>query len=352
MRYFFILMIFSLATLSHHAEAQKKRKRNKKNKQTKVALEVAPLVLAEEIIPQFMEEDPYCSDFLYKDKIENLVLENSDSIYQLLTKIDLPKPKALPKDTCLEPEFVMLRDSQSVINTKWLTSADYFGIWDTKNIDPYGYKVTDFKDTVVLNLFKDTNWSVPLKNTEINSKYGLRRWRWHHGTDLDLTVGDSIFAAFDGVVRIAKYNYGGYGYYVMLRHENGLETLYGHLKKYLVKPGDEVKAGDLIGLGGNTGRSTGPHLHFETRYKGYAFNPSYLYDFEKDSLIVSNQFALTPDHYKGLIEMNSAKYHRIRSGDSLWVISRKYRTSINTLCRLNGISRKTTLRIGRSLRVR
>ena len=101
----------------------------------------------------------------------------------------------------------------------------------------------------------------------------------HKGIDLKVQIGDTIYAAFDGKVRLTKYERKGYGYYTILRHENGLETVYGHLSKFLVKPDQYVKAGDPIALGGNTGRSTGPHLHFETRFMGYAINPDAIFDF-------------------------------------------------------------------------
>src|SRR5690606_35983628 len=121
--------------------------------------------------------------------------------------------------------------------------------------------------------------------------------RWHYGTDLKLDTGDTVVAAFDGIVRIAQYDRLGYGHYILLRHYNGLETLYGHLSAYSVKVGDLVKAGEMIGLGGSTGRSSGPHLHYEVRYQGIAINSDDLYNFMDFSLrvdtllITSNNFS-------------------------------------------------------------
>ena len=291
-------------------------------------------------LPQKLLYHYKCEEFekLY-DELKDLSISNQYQVKEVY-------------DNCGE-ELITLSNGMK-ISEKYFTNEEYFNVWDSKNVNPYDYPLKHFNDTVVIELYnkmKGLDWAPPIRNTKINSNYGQRWYRWHHGVDLDLEIGDPVYAAFDGVVRIAKYNRGGYGNYVMLRHENGLETLYGHLKSYNVQEGDFVKAGSMIGLGGNTGRSTGAHLHFEVRYKGHAFNPKYLYDFTRDRLHFS-EFYLTPSHYKGLRSQNSAKYHRIRRGDSLWVISRRYRTSISRLCRLNGISRRTTLRIGRRLRVR
>ena len=126
-----------------------------------------------------------------------------------------------------------------------------------------------------------TGYVAPVKGKLVSAfGYRPRFGRMHRGVDLDLNVGDTVVAAFDGRVRITKFERRGYGYYVVLRHDNGLETVYGHLSRFLVKPDQYVKAGQPIALGGNTGRSTGPHLHFETRFMGMALNPASIIDFE------------------------------------------------------------------------
>ena len=136
--------------------------------------------------------------------------------------------------------------------------------------------------TVPLNKDIDvTGYVAPVKGKLVSAfGYRPRFGRMHRGVDLDLNVGDTVVAAFDGRVRITKFERRGYGYYVVLRHDNGLETVYGHLSRFLVKPDQYVKAGQPIALGGNTGRSTGPHLHFETRFMGIALNPASIIDFE------------------------------------------------------------------------
>lgn len=242
------------------------------------------------------------------------------------------------------------------VDAVYLAGFDYYKNWDNWNVNPYNIPTKALKDSVNLNLYEkgDTlGWAFPLdEKKRVTSKYGFRRWRFHHGIDVKLAIGDTIRSMFDGVVRIAKYNRRGYGYYVMVRHKNGLETLYGHMSRYLVTPGQEVKAGEVIGLGGNTGRSTGAHLHFEIRYQGYGFNPEDMIDFANHEITPPSEFQLTAENYELLIESKKSVYHRIRSGDSLWKISRRYGTSITKICRLNGISKRTTLRVGRTLRVR
>ncbi|NDW12312.1 LysM peptidoglycan-binding domain-containing protein [Bacteroides sp. 214] len=203
-----------------------------------------------------------------------------------------------------------------------------------------------------------TGFCMPTTNTRITSKFGPRRRRMHNGIDVKVQVGDSIYAAFDGKVRIVR-NQGrrvGYGLYVVIRHNNGLETVYGHLSKQLVKEDDYVKAGELIGLGGNTGRSTGSHLHFETRFLGVAINPALIFDFTKQDIVADN---FTFRSRKGSTSSSTTlvadgdgviRYHKVRSGDTLSRIASQRGVSIDTLCELNRITRKTILRPGQVLR--
>ena len=240
------------------------------------------------------------------------------------------------------------------IDCVWVTSQEYFSIWDSRKVNPYNIDGAKYNDTTSLILY-DTlsgfNWAFPLPRTEITSPFGMRRYRWHYGTDLELDTGDPVVAVFDGIVRVTQYDRYGYGHYIVLRHYNGLETLYGHLSAYEVKVGDIVNAGDVIGRGGSTGRSSGPHLHFEVRYQGNALNPIELYDFET-AVLKRDTLLITPESFSYLKEARKVIFHKIRSGDTLSEISRRYGVSINTICRLNGISRKTILKIGRRLRVR
>ncbi len=251
----------------------------------------------------------------------------------------------------IAPKFAL--DENISIDCVWITQYPYFGTWTSEKVNPYELDAAKFADTITVSIndslaIKD--WAFPITKTRITSPFGFRRYRWHYGTDLKLYHGDTVVAAFDGVVRIVDYERYGYGRYVLLRHLNGLETLYGHLSKVKVKVGQTVKAGELIGLGGSTGRSTGSHLHFEVRYQGNAIDPSSIYDFTSDSL-KSNYFTITPSTFAYIKEARKRRFHRIRRGDTLGHISQRYGVSISRLCRLNGISRKTILRIGRRLRI-
>ncbi|MGL4851506.1 MAG: peptidoglycan DD-metalloendopeptidase family protein, partial [Phocaeicola sp.] len=183
--------------------------------------------------------------------------------------------------------------------------------------------------------------------------------RMHNGIDVKVYIGDTIRAAFDGRIRMVKYERRGYGQYVVIRHDNGLETVYGHLSKQLVKENEYVEAGQPIGLGGNTGRSTGSHLHFETRLLGQAINPALIFNFEKQDIVADNYFfrrgrTKTPTTSASQSVMASAdgstRYHKVVSGDTLERIAKRNGTSIDALCKLNQITRRTTLRIGQVLR--
>ena len=214
---------------------------------------------------------------------------------------------------------------------------------------------------------------MPTTNTRITSKCGPRWRRMHKGLDVKVYIGDTIRSAFDGKVRVVKYERRGYGKYIVIRHDNGLETIYGHLSKQLVKEDEYVKAGDVIGLGGNTGRSTGSHLHFETRLLDEVINPEFLFDFPNQDIVADSYlFIRGANLYQyqrkkvlaalknGSLEKAVAntkgitngpiRYHKIKSGDTLGRISRMYHISIDRLCQINGIRRSTVLRIGQVIR--
>jgi len=257
---------------------------------------------------------------------------------------------------------------QVLIDSSWVKVAGYYSIWDTHNINPYRVDGRRIRDTLTLHLTepeKQRYAKMPLSRTPITSDFGFRGYRWHYGVDLDLETGDSVRAAFDGVMRISKWDGGGYGNYLLVRHYNGIETLYGHLSKPLVKPGTFVKAGQVIGLGGSTGRSSGSHLHFEVRYEGNPIDPERMYDFP-DYKLKGDNFVITSalfDYYSRALRAKAAHKasssaasarrvvtHRIRSGDTLSEVAEKYGVSQAQLRRLNGNVK--TLRPGKTLRIK
>lgn len=220
--------------------------------------------------------------------------------------------------------------------------------WSSKSV--HNYAGVAVPDSFNIDL---SNFCMPTTNTRITSHYGPRRRRMHNGIDVKVYVGDTIYAAFDGRVRVVRYERRGYGNYVVIRHDNGLETVYGHLSKQLVKEMDFVKTGDPIGLGGNTGRSTGSHLHFETRFLGIAINPAYLFNFEKQDVITDNyMFFKNKRRGSGAVPGSDGtiRYYKVRSGDNLSKIAQRQKVSVETLCSLNRITRKTILRPGQVLR--
>lgn len=205
----------------------------------------------------------------------------------------------------------------------------------------------------------------------ITSRYGPRRGRAHQGLDISLKTGDPIYATFDGKVRFSKAA-GNYGNLVIIRHNNGLETYYAHLSQRDVEVGDWVVAGQQIGLGGSTGRSTGPHLHYEVRYKGQSFDPERIIDFSSGNLrraellLKRRHFSIYAKYeqdFDAEVEVEkieeaerkaaaAIQYHTVRSGDILGSIARKYGTTVTRICQLNGIKSTSILRIGQRLRVR
>ncbi len=215
----------------------------------------------------------------------------------------------------------------------------------------YAHKYTNvvMPDSLLIDL---TGFCMPTENTKVNDIFGYRprRKRMHYGLDIKVERGDTIRSAFDGKVRYVSYQRRGYGYYVVIRHPNGLETLYAHLTKRLVEENEVVKAGDPIGLGGNTGRSTGPHLHFETRLLGKALNPAWFFDFPNQD-VTGDTYLYTKPKKKVYDPSDPDTYYKVRSGDSLSRIAARKGVSVKQLCKLNGITTQTTLRVGQILRL-
>ena len=216
-------------------------------------------------------------------------------------------------------------------------------------MNPYGTLFDSIKDDVHVAM---DGFVLPAPGY-VTSPYGWRRNRMHKGTDIKVQVGDSIRSAWEGQVRIVGWDPRGYGYFVVIRHENGLETVYGHLSRPLIDEYERVPAGYVIGLGGNTGRSTGSHLHFELRYLGEAINPANVIDFATGKLKNEKEYVIGIKAMKqAKAEQAAMKYHKVRQGDTLSGIAKKYGTSVKALCRLNKIKETKILQIGQKIRVR
>ena len=279
-----------------------------------------------------------------------------------------------------EVKIVLYADNtwKYIKNADILETQRYFSEHWNDAPDAYRMDYNALPERTTLWLVDNTSQYCCPMPVAVYSKFGFRHRRRHQGVDLPLKTGDPVRAAFDGKVRVSKYHK-GYGNLIILRHANGLETFYGHLSARDVEEGDWVTAGQVIGKGGSTGRSTGPHLHFETRYNGYAFDPEWLIKFPEGDLrsatfTLKRKYLSPSSHYvpesdeeeeeillaekedreeaaKKAAEMAAIQYYTIRSGDNLGKIAAKYHTTVNQLCRWNNITPKTTLRIGRKLRV-
>ena len=252
-------------------------------------------------------------------------------------------------------------------------STVYGKFWDTENISAYRtVSIDSIPKAVAINLVDSLkHYRYPYVG-RITSRYGMRHRRPHNGIDVALKVGDTICSAFDGRVRFSKATNTGYGTLIIIRHDNGLETYHGHLSARLVEENDRVVAGQPIGLGGNSGKSTGPHIHFETRYYGQSFDPERIINFRtgelrRDKILLKkgyysiyskyeqdfNAEAEREDAEKKEKALSAEKrYYKVRSGDYLGLIAKRNHTTVGAICRLNGIKPTTTLQIGRVLRVK
>ena len=261
---------------------------------------------------------------------------------------------------------------------KMASDAVFSEAWNSSATDPYHVKLEDLPLRNTICLVDSASVFVSPNQTKVFSKFGYRHGRQHQGVDLPLKTGTPVYAAFDGRVRVSEYH-SGYGNLIILRHENGLETFYGHLSKREVDVGDWVHAGDQIGLGGSTGRSTGPHLHFETRYKGYAFDPEWIADYEtgklRSNVFVLRRSYLSPtsryvpesldeeddvyaadekiveEEQRKAAELAARRYYTVRSGDTLSTIAAKHGKSLRTIQQLNPGVNSNRLRIGQKIRV-
>lgn len=305
-------------------------------------------------------------------------------------------------DSLARAEFVrdsLLKDSLEAaivytLSTAEIPAREYYGTdWNTVNSrSTYCFDPTR---TYVLPL-DSAHFIFPAKGGAVISPYGPRSGRMHTGTDYKQNSGDPIYAAWDGVVRMAKMGYYGYGGLVIIRHPNGLETSYAHLSRIMVKVNQKVKAGDQIGKAGRTGRATTDHLHFETRFLYQSFNSATIVDYAAkklctDTLMVVKGKFYTAEAYrqrtaevlsipitedltadstlaecdslqptevpvkpKPKVKPNPPKkpaVHVVKSGDTLYAIARRYNTTVAKICKLNGIDENGILSLGQKIKI-
>ncbi|GAB3164223.1 peptidoglycan DD-metalloendopeptidase family protein [Telluribacter humicola] len=355
-----LLMMMCLVGLNAEAQERGKFKKNPKIKQSGTTTN------PNTTNPNFPVVEPQ------REPEADFKIETSNINFQSQFEPAKPLNPVVSEDTSSidegETNVLEVVDSM-MIGDEWVKIADYYVIWDARTIDPYNVNPVEFDETIDLKLYDPAEnrfWNIPLDKTRVTSNFGFRWGRWHNGTDLDLDTGDPVYATYDGMVRIVAVDGSGYGRFVLIRHYNGLETLYGHLSKPLVESGQMVKAGDLIGLGGSTGRSSGPHLHYENRYEGNPFDPRNIFDWDNQQ-IKADHFILTSsvwDHLRagrqGKSEYESGDkpafsrtlLHKVRSGETLTSIASRYGLSVRALAQKNHISVRSTLRVGQKLRVK
>lgn len=262
-------------------------------------------------------------------------------------------PISTPEQSYPVPNLIEFFNSYNIQNQEPQHSILHF---QHSNLNAIKLSLDSMPDSLYISC---ADYCHPTESQRITSRFGIRGSRFHYGIDVGVQYGDTIRAPFSGTVRTAIYQRGGYGRYVVISHDNGLESVMAHFSRTLVKEGDQVAAGQPIGLGGSTGRSTGPHLHLEFRLFGNAFNPEKLIDFNSRNVYLSdveNHYFMTKadtySHRPQLEEMKRAAYHRVRSGETLSHIARRYGTSIRRLCALNGIKETSIIRIGQRIRYR
>ncbi|MCI6838952.1 MAG: M23 family metallopeptidase [Prevotella sp.] len=277
-----------------------------------------------------------------------------------------------PVDRKMKAVDTLMLKSVTVREEMENPAAELYEDWN--NI--YAHRATELPESYRINL---KHFCMPTPSRVITSNFGYRWGRQHEGLDIKVYIGDTIRAAFSGKVRMVKYDGRGYGKYVVIRHNNGLETLYGHMSAQLVEENQVVRAGEPIGLGGNTGRSTGSHLHFETRLCGVAINPALMFDFREQD-VVGDSYLFRRDSYKaesteatrlrGKVGNGSYSredvvgasgsqgdningevlYHKVASGETLQSIAEKHGVTVDAICRLNHIRKTMRLRPGQILR--
>lgn len=276
--------------------------------------------------------------------------------FTMLTSFNVSAINSLPQYESDKDSIA--KKSKGFEKTFYDTSAIFKNDWNNNQTFCYTNKKYDVTKGIEL-VDSIHSYAFPIEN-KTTSPFGRRHSSFHKGIDIPLKNGEAIVAAFDGKVRYAKYNNGGFGNLVIIRHVNGLETYYAHLSKFKVKPNQIVKAGQVIGLGGSTGRSYSPHLHFEVRYKDKAINPERIFNTEEYCLrndktivgeLVQNMQQQIKHSHLDESFLAEGKVYSIQKGDTLSKIAARSGTTVSELCALNGLSQQSVLQIGQKIRI-
>ena len=334
---------------------------------------------------------------------ENIKALGMDTLNLSSTKKIKQNSSGFIKKSAIESLYLDIPTNNNEKKSDFPCKTLYQNTWGTQRVKNSKISLRDIPDEVTIRLLgkkNEDNFCFPYKGVK-TSGYGWRWGRPHTGLDIALNTGDKVYAAFDGVVRVACYN-GGYGNMILIRHYNNLETLYGHLSSIKVKSGQKVKAGDVIGLGGSTGNSTGPHLHFECRLLYACFDPEWIVDINKYKLktkfvridksyfgLPASQAAadqrssktklskvnklldgtsyLSPKEFKTMVykkelensmpvkinneDKKTWRYYHVKQGDSIDSLSRKYNIKKEDLIVINNLDKKE-LTVGQRIRIR
>lgn len=303
---------------------------------------------------------------------------NTDTSKALPTHPEIAKPKAIPDMTLAEitsvVDHLLELDSIPTVLIKELNvailrikneskpvtkiapkkvpikavypSANLYASWEINKLFPEIDKLKLKGDTLInltLEGGMQGTYFHPC-NGPVTSHFGWRDSTQHNGIDIGLNRGDKVAAAFDGMVRVAR-RYGSFGNVIIIRHYNGLETVYGHLSKIKVKPGQVVFSGQVIGLGGSTGHSTGPHLHFEVRLKGAAINPKYLISFSEQKLFC-DELIVKKTKWGLAAYPRDVKIYKVEKGDTVFGIAKRFGTTTSSIKQINKLPYKVRLKPG------
>lgn len=293
-------------------------------------------------------KDSISSSSKPKSLIQNMNREQLSSLVDFLFEMDTIPPDLMKEINTAIAFFNEddLKTEQKIEVRPSIPSSDFYASWEINNLFPEKdmlHLKGDTSITLQLNGGERGEYFTPF-NGPITSGFGWRDSTQHNGVDIDLNKGDKVAAAFDGMVRVAK-NCGGFGNVVIIRHYNGLETVYGHLSKIKVKPGQVIIAGQIIGLGGSTGHSTGSHLHFEVRFKGVPINPKYLISFT-DQKLLADEITIKKTRWGIAAYPTNDKLYKVEKGDTVFEIAKRYATTTISLKEINGLTGRVRLKPG------